>query len=116
MERMKELETLAAVNIALLLSFFYSGRKGFVSASILVTLLCLLFPVLLFWLHRIWNSFFSFIGSVNAKILLAIVYFVLLVPIAFLFKITRKQKKPVTTGNYKTRDHLFAASDFERPG
>jgi hypothetical protein len=116
MERTQRLETLAAVNIALLLIFFYSGKKVFAGASILVTLLCLLFPILLFWLHRIWNGFFSFIGSVNAKILLAIVYFVLLVPVAFLFKITRKQKKIQITDNYKNRNYLFEASDFERLG
>lgn len=116
MQKVKPLETLLAVNIMLQLVFLYTGTKTIIIVALAVTLFCLLFPPVLQLLHRVWSGVFSFIGKLNATLLLGLLYFLLLVPLALLRKITTRTGKIQPADNYRTREHLFTASDFERPG
>lgn len=115
-ERDKALETLIAINISFLLFFFYFNEKYILKVALALTISCLLSQKLLGWVYWIWTGIFSFVATVNTKILLFIVFFVFLTPIAFLKKIFSKKKNMVDKGNYKTRNHLFTADDLKKMG
>jgi hypothetical protein len=90
-KREKQLETLVVISIIFLIAFFVFEERPILIASIIFSLLCLLSPSVLSIVHKIWSSFFLFLGEINSRILLFIVFFLFLVPIASLKKIFSKR-------------------------
>ena len=74
------------------------------------------YPIAIFWL-----GFSDAMGAVMSKVLLSIVYFLVVTPIAILRRITGKDslKLRVFKASQESvmvkRDHLFTARDLERP-
>lgn len=114
-KREKQLETLAVINIMFLIFFFVFKERPILIASVIFSLLCLLSPSLLGIVHKIWSSFFLFLGGINSRILLFIVFFLFLVPIASLKKVFSKRSAPVSD-NFKSREHIFVMKDLEKMG
>jgi hypothetical protein len=56
------------------------------------------------------------LGNINGKILLSIVFFIFLTPIAFISKLFNKdglQLKKTNKSYYQDRNHQYSAKDFE---
>ncbi|MFA6542720.1 MAG: hypothetical protein WCT99_14055 [Bacteroidota bacterium] len=64
---------------------------SFAIAGFLLVLGGFLFPGRLLWLHAVWMSFAIILGSVVSRIILFILFFAVLTPIAFLARITGKK-------------------------
>jgi hypothetical protein len=114
-KKVKELETLAAINIAFVLCYFVFKNNNILKAEVIFTFICLIIPAFLSLIHVIWFGFFSVIGKINATILLAVIFFLFLTPIAWLQKIFKGRKKNVAD-NFVVRNHTFIANDLERMG
>jgi len=114
-QRIKELETLVAINILFSLLFVLFRLKLLLTASLFLSIFCLLLPDLLQWIDKIWSAIFSLIGDLNTKLLLFLVFFFLLVPIALLMKVFSK-KTVSKSSHYKIREHEFGPDDLERMG
>ncbi len=65
------------------------------------------------WLLQKWMVLLHFIGRINTKILLAIVFFGVLTPIAWMYRFFHKSPKKEDS-SFVQREHTFDASDFER--
>ena len=66
-----------------------------------------------------WMRFAVLLGTFNAKMLLTIVFFVLLTPIAYVYRIFKGdtivlKRRPSSATYWHERNHLFAPADFER--
>jgi hypothetical protein len=113
----KKLETIISINIVGILLFFLVKKKYFLDISLIVTIICLLSPAILNLVHKAWSTFFSFLGVVNSKILLSVVFFIFLTPIAFVRRIFSKRK---TTSqlkdNFITRQHQYTPEDLKKMG
>lgn len=65
-----------------------------------------------------WMKFGAILGYINSRILLTLVFFLILTPIAFFYRIFAsnksfsKQKDP--NSQYHPRNHAFIADDFEK--
>ncbi|MEO1437173.1 MAG: SxtJ family membrane protein [Bacteroidota bacterium] len=76
-------------------------------------------PFMVRQIHWAWMKLGLALGWINSRILLTIVYYVFLLPIAFLSKLGRKdqlqlkQKQRETT--YQTREHQYEAEDLKHP-
>jgi hypothetical protein len=114
-KREKQLETLVVINIMLLIAFILFKNRFILAGSILFSLICLLSSFVLRVTVRVWNSVFSFLGEINSKILLFIVFFLILTPIASLKKVFSRKSVSVSD-NFKSREHIFAAGDLEKMG
>jgi predicted PurR-regulated permease PerM len=112
----KELETLLSINIVLILLFFFFAKKYLLLADLVVIVSCLLWPLLLKSIHKVWSAFFSFIGRISSTILLFLVFFLFLTPIALLKKIFTKKPSSDTENNYVKRDHIFTPENLSRMG
>ena len=111
----KEFETIIVINVLFTISYFLSREKALLLTSLIISVVCLSSKWALHMVHHIWTTFFTFLGKLNSKLLLFVVFFLFLVPIAFLKKVLSKQKL-TTSNNFKVRNHLFTGKDLERMG
>lgn len=78
--------------------------------------LCSLVPRFAGWVSRIWMKLASILGWINSRIILTLVYFIFLTPIAFISKIFTKDPlkiKNQKTSLFTTRDHTYKKQDIE---
>lgn len=70
-------------------------------------------------IHHGWMKLAEGLGWVNSRILLGLVFFLLLTPIALLVRLFRKDplqlRRPDTNSLWHERDHLFEAKDLQNP-
>jgi hypothetical protein len=70
------------------------------------------------WLAWGWLQFAHFIGTINTKIILTLIFYLILTPIAFLYRLFHgdflkiKRKSPDST--WHRRDHTYDKSDIEK--
>ena len=66
----------------------------------------------------IWEKFAEFLGFVNSRVILGIIFFLVLTPLAFLFRLFSKdslQLKRKKEGSYYTlREHLYKGEDLTK--
>ena len=74
----------------------------------------LFIPFLATWITFLWLSFSELLGGVMSKILLSLVFFIVLVPVATLKKLFGKKPK-TTDSNWHDRDHTYSAKDLQNP-
>ncbi|MCB0494685.1 MAG: hypothetical protein KDC79_00990 [Cyclobacteriaceae bacterium] len=81
-----------------------------------IGVLSILFEKIAFGINWLWMKFAHGLGWVNSKILLSILYYIFLVPIAFLAKVFKGSSIDLK-GNkesiYKSRDHMYSKKDLE---
>lgn len=67
--------------------------------------------------EKAWFKLGHVLGAVNSRIILSIVYFGFLVPLAYLRRLgnaKRMQDRPLQT-NFKSRNHTYTPEDFTKP-
>ena len=66
-----------------------------------------------------WDKLALILGYINTRILLSIVFYVFLLPVALLFKVFNKDPLSMnwknTGSSFFNRDHLFKSEDLENP-
>lgn len=108
--------TVLTILVGFLILYFIFNLKIFVYLSLLVGLVSLISNYLMGWIVLIWTKLAEGLGWVNSRILLTIIFFVFLVPIAFisrLFSNKSMTKKPDNNSFYQTRNHTYTSSDLE---
>lgn len=75
-------------------------------------------PVTAPWISLGWYKLGEALGWINGKILLSVVFFIFLVPIALIYRWTKKNplnKRDQDSSLFKVRDHQFTAKDLQDP-
>ncbi len=76
----------------------------------------LFIPVLATWITWLWYKLSEGLGFVTSKILLSVVFFLILTPIATLKKLMEKKGiAPNPKSNYVERNHTYLKKDLENP-
>ena len=92
--------------------------KFLLLAAIVVGLISLLFPSGGDIIVRIWTKMAEVLGSVNSKIILSLVYFVILLPVSLLYRLFNKNplqlEKVDKESYYLPKDCKYTAQDFEK--
>jgi hypothetical protein len=99
---------------------FPSTGKYFYFLALIVGILSLISPVIGDSIIWGWEKFSHALGWFNSKVLLSIVFFLFLTPIAFLYRIFRKKdtlmlKRPPDNSAFVERNHTFTSRDLENP-
>jgi hypothetical protein len=64
--------------------------------------------------HWGWMKIAHILGWVQSRILLSIIFFLFLTPIALLYRVLNKRKRPSKeAGYYFTRNHVYTADDLK---
>ncbi len=109
-------ETLLALCIVLLIAYLAFEIPWAANASLGLGLVGLLSKTMAGYIHRIWMRVTLLLGTVMTPVLLFLVFYLFLIPIAFLYRLAGKggMKKSVTKeSNYIERNHLFNKKDLE---
>lgn len=69
-------------------------------------------------ISRLWLKLAELLGAFNSKIILTLVFFLFLTPLAYLFRLFTKNplqlKKTSAESMYQERNHRYCAADFEK--
>lgn len=115
--RAKELETVVVIMTGLLVFWLIYKVKVLVTIAILIGIIGAFIPSIAKWIHWAWYKLAEGLGFVMSKVLLSLVFFLFLFPIAFFYKIFSKdtlQLKKKKDTYWTQRDHKYAAKDLEQ--
>lgn len=99
----------------LVLSYIFEA-KSLVLIATVIGVVALVFPVTGRWIEFVWFKFAEVLGWINARLILGIVFFVILFPIALLYRLSAKNPlniRKVQGSLFVTRDHNYSKKDFE---
>ncbi|QJW91078.1 hypothetical protein HNV11_17695 [Spirosoma taeanense] len=102
----------------LLVLYFVFKSSWWLYGAIGVGLLSVFIPVAGDFIVRIWFRLAEVLGNINGKIILSVLFFVFLFPIALLYRMTAKNplaiKRSDTRSFYTDRNHTYTKTDLEQ--
>ena len=118
--REKDLETLALLAAVSLVFNLVFHKPVFILLALALLVVALAFEKAAARLAALWLGFSEVLGGVNTRIVLGAVYFLLLTPLAFVFRLfngqgLRAKADPALETYFTGRKRLFAAADLEKP-
>ena len=71
-------------------------------------------------ISRGWLTFANVLGTINSRIILSIIFFLFVTPVALFYRLLHGdfmdiRKDPTRKTYYKARDHVYSAGDLEKP-
>jgi polyferredoxin len=120
MTRRKSLEANFAISAGLLIFYYFWRYESLLIAAIIFAILGLLIPSLAKYIAKAWFKLAELLGRINGVILLSILFFALLTPLAFIRRLlggaVLKMKKEDNSKSYFVkREHEFDAKDLVHP-
>lgn len=118
-QRSKHIETILAICVGMTVFFFVWDQLIFLYISLGVGILGMVFPWAAKLIHLGWTSLGKALGFVNSRILLGVIFFFVLTPLALLRRLGSKdplqlRKKPSGT-YFAERNHAYSPKDLENP-
>ncbi|NLJ07734.1 MAG: hypothetical protein GX437_08700 [Sphingobacteriales bacterium] len=110
-----------AMVLLLLLIGFFGHNTLYFRLAIPVLVMLMIFPMLFYPFAVIWFSLAQLLGIIFSKIILTISYVIIVLPVAFIRRLTGKdslqlrQFKKSASSVMISRDHWFKKEDFETP-
>jgi hypothetical protein len=118
--RAKELETILVLCVACVVFYFFTHKQHLylLRLSVLLGLIGMFSNYLTAKISWAWLKLGDLMGAVMGKVILSLVFFVFLFPIAMLSRLFGGSKNPLQlkkTGNsyYFTRNHKYEAKDLK---
>ena len=117
--RRKTLETHGVLAIACCVFFYLSKNPNFLYAGGFFVLIGLFVPQVAFHITKLWFLFGEAIGAVMSRVVLSVLFYVILTPIALAYRFFQKkalmQVQKDNPTYLITRDHLYNKDDFVNP-
>ena len=120
MKKEKVFENLLVLSAASIAGYFIFKKGWFLIASFCFLILGLIGGPPAYWIAYGWDKLAGLIGRVNSKIILALLFYLFLTPMAFLYRLfDRKAAGNFTDKTRKTqfqdRSGAFSRESFEKP-
>ena len=117
MEKQNKSQVILSIVVGFLVLFAIFKAPWLLWISLVIGVLGLLSDAFAGLVTKGWLKFAEILGRINGSILLTIIFFIFLTPIAFLMRIFKKGdelslKKPQGS-NYAERNHLYTGKDLE---
>lgn len=118
LSREKKLETALVLVVGLLVLHVIFKHEGFLLAAQIIGALCILSEHVLTLIAWAWTKLALALGYINGIILLTLIFFLILCPVAFLYRFKNKDplqlKKKLSGSYFITRNHTYTAQDLEK--
>ncbi len=114
--REKKLESMLVIAAGFMVFFLIFKVKWILLVALLIALIGAFSKVLTHWVTWAWFKLSEILGWVNARILLGIVFYIFLFPMAMIMRMTTKvslKLKKEKNSYYTERDHLYTNKDLE---
>ena len=117
--RKKDLETVLVLSLVCVVLYLIFDREFFVFGAMVLLIVGLVFKKITSKISDLWLGFSEIIGKFNTKIILSVIYYCVLTPVAFVYRIFHKDhlnllKNPSKSSYFISRDKTFIADDFEK--
>ena len=112
----KSLETLLVLVGAFIVIFWVSSKKIYLLVALILILIGIVSPFLSAKISWAWLKLAELIGSVMSKVILSVLFFVFLVPIALVYRLTKKNPlflKRQDESYYIVRNKQYSPKDIE---
>lgn len=117
--RRKDFETLAVLAAASLICFLIFRKPVFAGLALALLALPLVSPKAAGRLAGLWLDLAGALGAINTALMLGAVYFLLLTPLALVFRLAgggfKAKADPDAETYFEEREHLYVAADLEDP-
>lgn len=117
MKLSKPQQTLLIIIAGMILCWFVFKWKGFLFIAAGLLLISFVSPYLTQKIHWLWMKLGEGLGYINSRIILTIVFFLILTPIAFVIKLMGKLTMKIKDKGYKTlfeeKNHQYTKADLE---
>jgi hypothetical protein len=117
MSRERQLETILVVSTALLLFFLIFKAPWLLYTAFGLSLLALISRSFAYWFTRGWLGFSEVLGFVMSRLILTLLWFLILTPIALLYRLFHKDplqlKRNRKATYYTERGHTYTARDLQ---
>jgi hypothetical protein len=117
--KIQEYETITTLAAFFLVLNIVLHRQAFVYAALGMLLVGLFVKPVARIISRTWLKFAELLGAFNSKVILTLVFFLFLTPLALLFRLFSNNPLQLkNAGNtksfYKVRNHQYNREDFEK--
>ncbi len=119
MDRIDTLKTNTVLTLAFLVAYLLFGAKWLLWIALLLAVGNAFESRATTVIARYWMRFASFLGAVNTRILLAVLFFAILTPIALLYRLFNREaadrfKKNSQSSYFDDVRKSFSREDFEK--
>lgn len=118
MKWQKKHSSLIVITIGFGLLYFFF-RKEWMLVPVGMSFVGFLISSIGEFIHLSWMMIAKVLGFINSRILLSIIFFVILTPIALLMRLLGKSSFVKSAGTadslFVTRNHLYTKADLENP-
>ena len=115
-EDLKPYEVILSIVCFLLILYILTGNVYITYIALGLGILTLLSGRVAVHVVRLWSKLLMFVGKVNSFILLGGVFFIVLTPLAFMYRLWNRDSlrlKPEEDSYFVDRDHTFSSKDLE---
>ena len=118
-QQLQELETHSVLSAFMLVLYLFQQRQAFIYAALGLLAIGLFVRPLARLISGVWLKFAELLGAFNSKIILSLVFYLFLTPLAFIFRLFAKNPLQLkstrdTQSVYQDRNHLYSREDFEK--
>jgi hypothetical protein len=117
-DKVRQLETMAVFALVLLFLGVKLQRRSLLFAAMAALLIALLVPPLARIITVWWEKFSRVLAAVNSRIILTIVFYLVLAPLACLYRLFNRDPLRLTrkeSGSYYVeRNHTYTKVDLEK--
>ena len=114
--RQTELETTGALSAVFLILGVVAGSRTYLYISLFLLLTGLFVPSCARVIANVWLRLAEKIGSFNSRIILLLVYYLVLTPLAYCYRLSGrdslKLKNREMRSNYQERNQTYSREDF----
>ncbi len=117
MKKEKTVEAILVIVVGFLLIFFLKDQKVFLYISFIIGLVGIFIKPLAVLIAKGWYKLGDILGFVVSKVVLALLFFLLVTPVALLHNLFNKDTlrlKKSDRSFWSDRNHLFVSNDFEK--
>ena len=122
-QRIKDLEAIIAICTGLIVFAFIFEEKeniyrNFLILAGIIGILSILSKFFVKYLALIWMKLAEGMGYVMSKVVLSSIYYLILSPIAAIYRLTNKNNmkaRPKIDSVFENRNHKFNKNDFDNP-
>lgn len=111
--REKDLETLAVLSAGLLVFFLIFKIKVLLTVAIAVLLIAVFVKPLARLIAWLWLKLAEVLGWINSRVLLSLVFFLVLTPMALMRKLFTRKRKSAVPSNYREKGRTYEPKDLE---
>lgn len=116
MKKEKKYESILAISAGFIALYFLFKIPTFLYVAFTVICIGLFSSYLTSKVHFAWSKLAEVLGYVNSRVLLFVVFYFFLTPLALIRRLVRKEKvKETSISNFIERNQLYEKKDLENP-